>query len=226
MESTFKAEDLRIEAYTSVLIPGSSGAGKTFESVEILLNREKVFNKDHEKVIVFNQYEQDVLTDLKIRDPSIIFVKTKEELMNELEDSSSTLLLIDDYLTSTYSAENRRFITKLFLETCHHLNCTLLFQSQLLFAPNAKSWTVNCSHYLMFKSHHDSQVMNFFRNYGSHESKLLYEMDKLCTERQKYGHFFFSVHPKTTENLRYRNFIVPREGGILFMRKNDSIGYR
>lgn len=45
--------DLRIEGYTSIFCYGASHAGKTSESVNIILNKEKVYSKEHENTIIF-----------------------------------------------------------------------------------------------------------------------------------------------------------------------------
>lgn len=218
----YRPEDLRIEAYTSILCFGGSGAGKSFESVNILLNRDKVFNKEHEKTLIFLKYEQEIFKFAKEQDDSIILVDNKEDLLKELDDSSSSLVVIDDFLiNATLEAENNKFITQLFLEYCHHRSTSLIFQSQLLFPKHGKQWTVNCSHMMLFRSYHESQVIAFLRNLGS-EAQFLYKTWKECTESD-YGYMFLSLHPKTKEYLRVRNSVVPKEGVKIFTNnKYDS----
>lgn len=214
----FEKEDLRLEAFTSMLCFGGSGCGKTFESVNIMLNRDKVYNKEHEKAVVFYQYDQDAFKRLKEADDAVIFVDNKEDFIKELDESSSTLAIIDDYLTNSLEAENNKFITRLFLEWVHHKATSLIFQSQLLYPRTGNSWTVNCSHMMIFKSHHEAQVSMFFRNLGS-DSKFLFERYKDCTS-VPFGYLFISFHPKTREYLRVRNSVIPREGVKIYTNNN------
>lgn len=121
--------DLRIEGYTSILCIGGSGCGKTQLSVSVALNRSKVFNKPHEKCIIFHRYDQSVFLDACMVDKSIILVNTKEDLENELVDCPSCLVIADDFLSSALYGEDNRFVTKFFLERSHHMRITFFFKA-------------------------------------------------------------------------------------------------
>lgn len=206
-----KPYDLRLEAYTSILVFGSSSAGKSSLGVKIALNRETIFNKPHQKTIIFYQNSQDLFLQTKEADESIILVSTRDELEKELESSESCLLICDDFLLLASEAANRKFITKFFVQGCHHLKITLIWQSQLLFPRYGKEWTVNANHFILFKSFQTQQIETFFRNFGS-DASFLYEIYRRCTFDKKYGYMFMSVHPKTSDRLRYRNSIFNEEG--------------
>lgn len=210
MES-YKEVDLRIEAYTSILVFGGSGAGKSFLAVDIALNRDLIFNKTHEKTIIFHKFQQDCFLKAREVDSSILLINSKEELEKELESSSSTLLVCDDYLSSCMTGKNNDFVTKFFIEGCHHSKISLIWQSQLLFPKYGKQWTVNSSHFILFKSFHESQIQTFFRNFGQ-DAPFLFEVYNKCTRGKKFGYLFFSVNPKTDDKLRFRNSIIPKEG--------------
>lgn len=214
MES-FKLSELKIKSYTSLLIVGKSGSGKTKFCMDVIKHRDGIFSHPHEKVVYMYKYDQPMFEELKNTDPSVIFVSSKEDAEEELKNSSSTLLVCDDFLTGALDSEpNRKFVTSLFLEKSHHHKITLLFQTQLLYAKCGRPWALNASHFVLFKNFHESQIQHFFRNFGE-DANFLLEAYKMCT-KEKYGHFFISLHPSTNEDLRYRSGLILKEGLMFF----------
>lgn len=217
MES-YKADELRIKSFTSTLVVGSSNSGKSFFCLDVALKRNTVFSEPHEKTIYFFRYRQDIFDIARKDDESILFISSKSELEDELESSDSTLLVCDDFLTGVQDPSNNKFVTRIFLERCHHESISCLYQSQLLYPKFGRSWTLNANHIVLFKNFHESQVTYFFRNFGS-QASLLHEAYKQCTS-EKYGHLVISLHPSTPENLRYRSSFGIQEGTRFFRQSS------
>lgn len=211
--------DPRIDAFCSVIVYGQSNCGKSHLSVSVALQRDKVFKQRHSKCIIFMQYPQKLFLDARERDNSIVLVRSIEELEAEL--IPKTLLICDDFMLASYSSANSMFVSKLFMERSHHEKITLVFQAQLLFSRTGRPWSLNASHFIFFKSHNDSNIQRFFRNFGN-DADFLYEAYKKATTNRPYGHFFVSFHPKTDNNLRFRSNIIAEEGVEIYNRlQND-----
>lgn len=214
MES-YKDTDLRLKSFSSMLIVGKSGSGKSRFCLNVILNRQKIFSEPHDKIIYFYQYDQEIFHSAAECDSKIIFLSSREDVERELDTSESTLLVCDDFLTGTLDSENNnKFITKIFLEKAHHKKITILFQTQLLYAKVGRPWALNASHFVLFKSYNQPQIKHFFRNFGE-DSSFLLEAYKDCTS-VKYGHFLIILHPSTSDSLRYRSGLLIDEGLKVF----------
>lgn len=208
--------DPRIEPFCSILVYGQSNCGKSYLSAQVALRRDEIFTQKHSKCIIFYQYEQSLFTDVQREGTNIVLVSTREQLEAEIVPRS--LIICDDYLLTAYSNENSTFITKFFLERCHHSFLTLFMQSQLLFSKTGRPWALNASHFVFFKSYNESNVARYFRNFGS-ESDFMLEAYKKAVEGRPYGHFFASFHARTPENLRFRSNIIPGESVEIFVKE-------
>lgn len=178
--------DLRIEAFSSILVYGQSNSGKSFLSAKVAVQRDNIFNKKHSKCIIFYQHLQDCFLNAKELDRSIVLVSNREDLEKELEPK--TLLICDDYLLASFNTENNLFITKFFLERCHHDFISLFMQTQLLFSKAGRAWTLNASHFVFFRSLNESNMLRYFKNFGS-ESDFMFKCYKKALTGRPYGHF-------------------------------------
>lgn len=214
--------DLRIQGYSSILLFGNSGSGKSRLSIDVALSRDKVFRSEHQKCIIFCRYIQPMFLEAQQADPTIVIVTSRESLEAELEENMSSLIIFDDFLSSTLYSNDNVFVSKFFYERCHHQNLSIIFQSQVLFSKNSVSWRENCSHFVIFKSSQERKVSQFFGTFPSVQSGLLEKAYKSCTDSKKYAYLFFTMHPNEHDNYRVRDSIIPRDGMRIFMRPQEK----
>lgn len=218
--------DLRLKHSTCCQLVGNSGSGKTTLALDIALNREKVYDTHFDKCIYYYKYNQTkCFSEVNKRDEEILFLDDQEEIDLELKDSDTSLLILDDLLVEP-TAKNNRYIESLFLGASHHSQITVVFQSQLLYPKEGRSWSLNTSYFVLLRSFRQSQMDHFFRSINSKLAKFFHDSYEFCTQREKYGHFFLSFHPSTPENLRYRSSIIPGPNTLILMpKKNDRENY-
>lgn len=217
------AVDLRLKSFCSLQLTGASNSGKSTLSVSIALNRRKVYDQDHEAVIYYFQHEQPLISKAKEEDDGILFLKDKDQVEEELAESNSTLLICDDILAAS-GTQDHKFITDYFLAKSHHNRVSFVLQSQLVYHPSthARAWMLNTNYFCLFRNFHQQQMVNFFRNLSPKNYKFIHEAYLYCTENQKYGHFFMSLHPADSDLYRYRSNVIPSEGINIFMPKDGS----
>lgn len=209
--------DPRIDGSSAILLLGQSGSGKTFLSVRIALERNKIFKQEIPKVVIFHQHFQSIFQDAVKQDDSIVLVQNKEDLENELEPHC--LLVADDFLLKALESKDNDYVTRFFIERCHHDQLVLLFQTQMLFAKGVRPWSLNTSHYIFLKSFNHQNIERYFRNFS--DPQFLFEAYKLATKDKPFSHFFVSFHPNTAESLRYRSSIIPGLGVEIYRPRND-----
>jgi len=186
-----------------------------------LLSREIKFTKiPQKKVVYFYKTYEKIFDDVKLRDESIVFCNTKEQVESELAGDEGKLLICDDFMAQASSTENK-YITEFFTDRCHHQNITLIFLSQLLYPEKGRCWALNTQYYVLFKNHHQQQINTFFRNINPKLHKFLIDSYTFCTDN-RFGHFFMSLHGQTDDSVRYRSKVIPFEGMKIFLPKEHG----
>lgn len=212
-----KPQDLRLENFTCMQIIGGSHCRKSTLSLKIALNHEKVYKTPHAKVVYFFKYSRDAFEQAKAVRDDLIFLSEIDQLEQELSENVDTLLILDDFLSTSQS--QKRFLSELFLDRSHNARISVIFQTQLLFIEHGRDWTNNTQYFVFFKNQFDSQIRYFFRRIGQRKFDFLYDVYTYCTDENPYGVFFMSMHPRTEKFLRYRNFVLPEQGNLVFVPK-------
>lgn len=208
------------EAYSNILILGSSGSGKSRTTMDILLNRNRLFTKPVDLCIYFYQCEQSLIEDVKNLDPSIHFVNSKTDLEDLLaqEEYSHACITFDDYYVDTLFTD-QRYIIDWFTKRSHHNKCSLLYTSQMLPPKRLHVLTLNTHYFLLKKNFYESQFMYFFRALNSNQWRFLWESYLNVVNKQAYSTFVISNHPKTNPLIRIRGFVLPSVGEIVYIPK-------
>lgn len=205
--------------FCNIQIIGAAQSGKTVTTIEILLNRNKLFRKEVDKTIYFYQCEQEVFKEVKALDPSIVFVNNKEDLELELSQGHShACLVIDDYLTETWFSD-QKYIINFFVNRSHHNKCTVIYVSQMLPPKKLQVLTYNTHYFLFKKTFYKAQIMYFFRSINPVHWRFLQETYDYVTNKQKYSTFVLVNHADTPEICRVRDFVFPKVGDCVYVPK-------
>lgn len=211
--------DLRLEPFANLWISGSTGTGKTFLCCQLVLQRNRIFKQPTDGCVYFYQHWQPCFDQIKEQDPEVEFVSTVAELEESIKRPHlHYLLVVDDFLSKSLY-EEKRYITEFFLNKTHHYACSTLFQSQLLFPRNLKSLTLNSAHIVLLKSSNHSQIHHFLRQISPTKWKALFAAYSDCCENTDYGIFVCILHARTPSEIKYRDFILARPGGRIFIPK-------
>ncbi len=212
--------DFRFKEFSNTIIYGQSSSGKSTICCDLALQRNKLYETPVDLCIFFYQSYQSIFDDLRAKDSSIIFVDQIEHLENVLQSTkySHGLIIFDDFmLNSIY--ENTRYMIDWYLRRSHHQRASLIFQFHVVYPKGLRALTVNNHNYIFLKTNHQQQLHYLFRQLSPYNWRSLLAIYIECCEKTNYGVFTMCLHPKVESILKYRNFVIPLEGGKVFVLK-------
>lgn len=130
------------------------------------------------------------------------------------DESKPTLIVIDDLL-SHLSKE----MQDLFIHGTHHKNASVFFLSQNIFPKNPffRTMSLNSHYMFLFRNVRDAQQIQILgRQMYPDKPKFLIDAYKQAT-LQPYHFLFLDFKPTTSENLRIRSNIFPKEKNYAYI---------
>jgi len=197
------------------IVTGSSQSGKTYFTMEVIRNVDKLFSVKLNKIIISYTEYQSSYEAIRCLDDRISFVKGFDpDLVSNL--ISNTLLIVDDQMTE---AVNNKKIVDLFTKGVHHNSCSVIFITQNLFVQGKYSRDIRLNtHYItIFKSPTAKYQLSFLeRQLFPGLPKFLVSAYSEAT-REPYSYLFLNLHPNCSENLRVSSNIIPIEDRIIYI---------
>lgn len=194
-----------------ICLVGNSGAGKTYLASQIILNRNKISDLKIEKVVYLYVYWEALFDDLLSKDPSIKFVKTFKELDDEITGDISSLVYIDDMMVQLESNNGSTYLTQWFTVKSSHLNASICVSLHNPFAKNLRTCALNSTYNIYFNIPRDrSMIAHIGRQLFPNNARRFVDayMNAVSTP---YGYLFVNLDPKISDEMRLRNFILPKK---------------
>jgi hypothetical protein len=144
------------------------------------------------------------------------FVEGLAEPERLLDGRRRTLLVIEDLMCET---DDR--VTKLFTKGSHHLNASVVYVSQNLFAKNKENRTISLNtHYLvLFKNPRDaSQSSHLGRQIYPDDAKYFREAFDDATSKP-YGYLLIDLRTTTPDDLRLRTSVFADDDLAAYVKK-------
>lgn len=166
---------------TRCLIYGPSCSGKTVFVQRVIANRDKLFTIIPKRVIYTYVYEQPWFSAF----PEVEFAK---EIPNNLEPSLPSMLILDDLISDSNVLKE---CAALFIRGSHHLNVSVFFVTQNLFASSNyyRTISLNATQFVLFRTK---------RGY----SQIEY-LGRQIFERRQIKHFLKAYRDSTKEPYSY-----------------------
>ncbi len=149
-----------------MLICGPTMVGKSTFALELIKNRNTVYDKDFQRIIYALPEDsihlhQNFLETLKQIYPAIEIVEGLPNI-NELhlkEDKDPKLLIIDDMMQSAFASKS---MLDLITKDSHHSNCSLVVTCQNIFLPTkyGRTFVRNCSEKVIFFDKTDANQLS------------------------------------------------------------------
>ena len=215
---------LKIQSPSSLIFSGPSGSGKSTLVYEILRSARGMFQKIPSQIIYcYNIYQNDLFESMKKDVENLQFfqgIPKKEDVQVWSSSGQSSVLVIDDLMSQCAISQD---ICDLFTIFSHHMNFTVFFLVQNLFAHGKlfRTISLNAHQFVLFQNQRDMlQIKAFAKQCFPEQTKYFMDAYIKATSSKKFGYLFVDLSPHLSgeETLyRLRTNILPGETTIVYL---------
>jgi len=197
---------------TRCLISGPSGCGKTEFIQQVISNRFDLFTVAPKRIVYTYKYPQVWFSKF----PEVEF---KKEVPNDLDPEVPSMVVLDDIVCDAVALKK---CASLFVRGSHHLNTSVFFITQNLFAPSSDFRTIslNATQFVLFKTVRGIHQIELLGRqiFGSSQTQEFMDAYKDATN-QPYSYLLIDLHP--TQEHRLRTSIFPSEEEIIYVLNHE-----
>lgn len=198
-----------------LIISGPSFAGKTCLVLNLIKNREQIFNGPSIKHIVWCCKNKSFAPEEIHREP---IAKIHEGLIDINDLKPHTLLIVDDQMNSLSEQ-----ILELFTVHSHHKNISIILIVQNLFHQNKfmRDISLNANYFILLKNPRDVQQFQYFARQinGENWKNLLKVYDDVCGVA--YQPLVIDLSQKTNNLVKYKTNIFNKNFFETYTTEND-----
>lgn len=215
---------LKIPCPSSSIFSGPSGSGKSTLVYEILKHARGMFEKIPNQIIYcYNIYQNELFDRMKKDVDNLQFfqgIPKKEDLQIWSSVGQNSVLVIDDLMSQCAISQD---ICDLFTIFSHHMNFTVFFLVQNLFAHGKLFCTIslNAHQFALFQNQRDMlQIKAFAKQCYPEQTKYFMDAFIKATSSKKFGYLFIDLSPHLSgEEILYRlrTNILPGETCIVYL---------
>lgn len=205
---------------TTISVVGPTQAGKSVFTKRLIENADSMFTKPPEKILYAYSEYQPLFDDMQ-GIPNIIFhegLPDKQKIEEFTQNTKHTLIILDDLISKIVQSED---LLHLFAVTSHHKMASVVLLSQSLYPPGkyAKSISLNCANFVLFRNPRDMrQLITFASQILPGMTK--YFMDSyLKATQQRYSYLLVDLSPhREDRQFMLRSKIFPDDDTCVVYR--------
>lgn len=211
----------------TVIVCGGTGSGKTELTKKLLLFRDQVFDNMPTPAKVTWCYGA-VKPDLRSVRANGLNLSFHEGLVDEdfIKDTRPDIIVVDDLMNEIGQSS---LVTDLFTKFSHHLNLTVIFITQNLYAKGQVTVKRNAHYIFLTRNPSDkTQITTMASQLFPRRKQALEHFFESFDDatREKYGYLLVDVSPHGDENYKLRTNIFPEPDGktrtIVYQMKNSA----
>ena len=192
--------DFRLHCNRTMCVVGPSHSGKTTFVLELLENRQEVFDCQTNRVLwCYGIYQHELNTKLQQKGYHL-----HSGIVNVTEIQPFDIIVLDDLLNES---KNSQEVTAMFTRAAHHKPCFIIFIMQNLFPPGKESRTrsLNTHYYCIFKNPRDKSQIEFLaRQISPRNSKAILKIFESATEKP-HSYLFLDFTQECPDEFRFRS---------------------
>ena len=192
--------DFRLHCNRTMCVVGPSHSGKTTFVLELLENRQEVFDCQTNRVLwCYGIYQHELNTKLQQKGYHL-----HSGIVNVSEIQPFDIIVLDDLLNES---KNSQEVTAMFTRAAHHKPCFIIFIMQNLFPPGKESRTrsLNTHYYCIFKNPRDKSQIEFLaRQISPRNSKAILKIFESATEKP-HSYLFLDFTQECPDDFRFRS---------------------
>lgn len=210
--------DISFRTPFNCLVAGASGTGKTTWVRNLLKLRNHIFSSPPERVIWFYAKHQQIYDEMK-RDGLVDdFINVNSDfptsdsitdIVSKYKEGNGSLIIFDDILTDITSD-----FVKMFCNTSHHENASMIFLTQNLMYQNKhfRTMSLNCHYIVLMKNERAIQQVGFLsRQLCPDNIPYLIQAYTEATRKKAYSYIVIDLKSDTKPQVRLRTNIFPNE---------------
>ncbi len=196
------------------LIAGPTQSGKTHFTISLLRDMKKMFEPVPDRVVWCHGQYHGGLKAL----PKFVEVVEGLDILNELDGSERTLLILDDLMHEAGSAKE---VSELFTKGSHHRDLSVIMIVQNMFHQGKIMRTVSLNtHYMvLFKNPRDAgQIRHLASQLFPGRVQYLVDAYKQATSAP-HGYLLLDFTQNTPDEERVASGVLPGEEGFYYLPK-------
>ena len=194
----------------TMFIAGPTKSGKTTFVEHLIANASKYYSKKPNKIFYFYNMNEPVHPNLRRTvDQFIEGTPTKQWLNRVCEDFGTNLtIVIDDQALNLNDS-----ISELFTVGSSRKDVNIIFLTQNLFLPakQARTISLNCNYFVIFKNPRDVQAPKTFFRQLEGDSQVIYEIYKDATALP-HSYLLIALHQETLSENRFMSNVFGEDG--------------
>ena len=206
--------DFRLHCNRTMCVVGPSHSGKTTFVLELLENRQHIFDCQTNRVIwCYGIYQHELNTKLQRKGYHL-----HSGIINVTEVQPYDIIVLDDLLNESRNSQD---VTAMFTRAAHHKPCFIIFIMQNLFPPGkeARTRSLNTHYYCIFKNPRDKSQIEFLaRQISPRNSKAILEIFESATEKA-HSYLFLDFTQECPDEFRFRSNLFEKPMIIYSIKK-------
>jgi len=210
--------DITFRTPFNCLLSGASGTGKTTWVRNLLKLRNHLFSTPPAKVIwyyvkhqpIYDEMKQDGLIDELINANNHFPTSDSiTDAVSKYKDGGGSLIVFDDILADITSD-----FVKMFCNTSHHENASMIFLTQNLMYQNKhfRTMSLNCHYIVLMKNERAIQQVSFLsRQLCPENIPYIIQAYTQATKTKPYSYLIIDLRSDTKKQVRLRSRIFPNE---------------
>ena len=201
------------------LIAGKTNSGKTVLLEKILINKDKIIDKNIDKIFVCYKAYQPAYDVIKLINTPTKFIEGLPDI-SEFDSTENNLLVLDDLQSECSESQE---IAKFFSVYSHHKSISIFILNQNIF-PKGKCQrdiSLNCTNMIVFNNPRDRQQIRTLglQMYPKNYSSFLSIFEDAVKNHNGYGYLFLDLRLSTEERNRLQTGIIPGEERLIYKIK-------
>jgi hypothetical protein len=211
------------------LIAGSSGCGKTQLVKNLILDSEHVFSPPPDRVVYVYSIFQPAYDELEKALGENIEFRTTIPSEAELKDfynetGKSTLLVLDDKMTSLDNGTSGKNLVRLATVISHHCKVSVMFLVQNLYhnTQSAREVSLNCMVTIVFRNDRSaSQISKLGTQVMPGKVPYFIQSYVLATS-ENYGYLVIDLSPNVDPKFKLRTHVLAGQDLKIYLPSNEA----
>ena len=214
----FKMDGVPFPSPVNMMLCGPSQSGKSTFLIKLIENRETMFEKLPDKILIAYKSWQPLYEKIKDKADFTEGLPDPGTVKSMCEDSNHCLLVLDDLMAEASQSKDCEIYSTV---GSHHWGLTVITLSQNVFyqGKHSRTKSLNTHIFVLFRNLRDkTQYGNLAKQAFPGKVKNFMEILEDCLKKP-YGYLVLDCYPRTEDIFRLRTSVLPGETAFTYCIK-------